>query len=68
MCQEQEEESLEHFVVQCHGYEDLRMEHGMNGKTIKEILLFVDGCDPFHSKKFLNSIWKKRKEAHRNVN
>ena len=43
------------------------MEYGMNRKTVEEILLFVDGCDPLQSKRFLNAIWKKRKEAHRNV-
>ena len=67
LCQAQEEENLEHFVVRCGGYEDLRIEFGMDSKTAAEILLFIDGCDLLMSKKFLNAIWKRRKVTHRNV-
>ena len=55
------EETLNHFMIECRGYEILKMQHGMTDKTIEQMLLLVTGCDPQLAKNYLVAIWKHRK-------
>ena len=59
-----QEETLEHFLVGCTRYQELRVQYGVVGKSFGDILLFTgvvgtEGC-------YLKDIWEQfGKEMHR---
>ena len=61
LCDSQVEETLGHFLQACPYFNDTRSEHNMSDKSISQILLFIDGCQPESSKRYLNAMWRKRK-------
>ena len=53
-------ETLEHFILECSGYEDVRQEFGVREMEIKELLGFEREGDIEKSKRFLKKIWLRR--------
>ena len=68
LCEGNYEETLLHFIEKCSAYEDLRQEHGLENRTISQILLFEEGCEEVRCKKYLLTAWRKRKNKLREMN
>jgi len=61
LCNSEDEETLEHFVLHCKFYENLRNEYDMNNKSVAQILILDEGCDLNVSKNYLGELWKRRR-------
>ena len=58
-----EEETLEHFILECPSYLDIRLEYEMSEMDMENILGFKNqGEDVEKSKRYLKRIWVKRKQ------
>ena len=67
MCDDQQNETLVHFIIYCAAYDGIRDLYEVQGKSLAEILLFVEGCNEQVSKKYLSAIWKKRNARLREI-
>ena len=65
--EEAQVENLVHFLQECSAYDYDREVYAMHGKSIQEILLFVEGNDARISKMYLFAIWRKRKARIREI-
>ena len=69
LCGSGEEETLDHFLVECETLREMRESHGMRGRSVEEILLFCGDCEVEKTKAFLVDAWRRRKlDENRDLN
>ena len=60
LCDSGQEETLNHFLVDCNYYQQVRLDYNVHNMTLAEILLFAGNSSSESSKIFLGIIWKMR--------
>ena len=58
-----EEETLEHFIMDCPRYSEIRNDYDVSGMNIQSILGFDGGKNIEKSKRFIEKIWNIRKAS-----
>ena len=67
VCATGEEETQEHFLSTCIGFNSVRELNGMVGKREEDILLFTGLVEVARAKKYIGEIWKKRNGVSRGL-